>query len=178
MKSKFVKPSLSAPIESAKKASKSVQKLLCKRVQSAVTMKNLHILIHYQDKLQLKFNETVLVLISRNQHEIETLKEEVKKLKNTYILRFRKMLTAKTFPVWFVQLSMWKESNAWISERYKCSSAFTTKKALKTHKNKDHKLIKCEQCKLTFEQEDKLKSHMKEQHILVSACQKVFAVHL
>ena len=37
----------------------------------------------YQDKLQLKFNETVLFLISRNQQEIETLKEEVKKLENT-----------------------------------------------------------------------------------------------
>ena len=67
----------------------------------------------------------------------------------------------------------------------KCSSAFTTKKALKTHKKKDHDLIKCEECELTFEQEDKLKSHIKEQHFLVntikttpvSACQKVFTTH-
>ena len=46
-----------------------------------------------------------------------------------------------------------------------CSSAFTTKKSLETHKKKYNEIIKCEKCKLTYEKENELNSHMREQHL-------------
>ena len=56
---------------------------------------------------------------------------------------------------WITGWNKWPKENFYCDE---CSSAFTTKTALKTHKNKDHDLIMFEECKLTFEQEDEHKS--------------------
>ena len=180
------------------------------------------------DNLQLKFNETVLTLISRNQQEIETLKEEVKKLENKIenIVRNNKIedQQGKSSEDIEEQIDSDIQDNAISKDvlkcdlcRYQCkkkatlqkhkntkhgfqngtsgtknkfycdecSSAFTTKKAVKTHKKKDHETIKCEKCKLTFEKKNELNSHMKKQHLEdnenqtpVSARQKVFVTHV
>ena len=140
----------------------------------------------------MKFNETVLFLISRNQQDIEALKEEVNKLQK---LIENMNLNNKNKDN--LEMSKDKEkdsfSNVQIEEIHKgyfkcnlCSYQCEKKISLKKHTNTEHGLqtnisdkenkFYCDKCSKTFTSKKRLKTHKHISHELINCdkCESTF----